>query len=71
MPGVRGGTEKCPWGHDCELKPEDGIRIPAEGTASAKSWEGGREGRREPAELRGLEGGQGGEADVEGQGGKV
>lgn len=61
------GTEKCPWGHDCELKPEDGIRIPAEGTASAKSWEG----RREPAELRGLEGSRGGEAGVEGQGGKV
>lgn len=38
MPGRAG---KCPWGCDWELRPDDGTRIPAEGTANAKSGEQG------------------------------
>ena len=42
MPGGGGQAEKSPREHDHELMSDDGIRIPAEGTAGAQS-QGGEE----------------------------
>lgn len=48
------GAEKCPRGHGCELTPDDGIRIPAEGTASSQGSEGawGTQGAEGSGEVR-------------------